>query len=785
MRPSLFPSPLSLFQLLLPLLLLRCTSPPPQPIDISEISIIPAPAQLQTGEGYFEIGASTVVSVENEGQMKVAELFFNHFQTVSGWKPAVGTGTSGDIIFQTDTALSEESYVLESTVKNIHIKAATPAGFFYALQTLRQLLPVNFAASTPQQDASWKVPAVKIEDSPEFGWRGYMLDVSRHFFDKEDVKKVLDFMAELKLNRFHWHLADDQGWRLEIKSYPKLTSIGAWRMDYTNTDETISNWFGRPVQQPGEKPTYGGFYTQEDVREIIAYARERFIEVIPEIDMPGHAQATIAAYPEIGCVNAAPYVATGGVIKNNTYNPGKEETFDFVEKMLNEVMDLFPFEYVHIGGDECNKSQWRVDPHAQRRMKEEGLKNVEELQSYFIKRVEKIINARGRNMIGWDEILEGGLAPNATVMSWRGEEGGIKSAKAGHDVIMTPSKYCYIDLKQGHDDLEPNLGYSQLLLSTAYNYKVIPEGLAEGGKKHILGIQANMWTESISDWGKLTYMTFPRLYAIAENAWTSEARQSWDGFVDRLYAQMKRLDVQGVRYATSAFNVWVNHRGNGDSIAIDMRTEANGLDIHYTLDGSAPTPQSPRYTHEFKLGNSAIIKAAAFKDGKQVGNISTVGFPVHLAGNATVTYRTPYWKNRDGGGPKALTDYNYARLTSSDTLWQGFMGDMDVDIVFSEKTEITQVSLTALRFTILGIYLPEKVEVLGSEDGKNFTRLGGVEQLEKSHTQGRNKVTSEINFPKTNVIAIRVKAKSVAPIPAGHHRAGGQAKIYVDEVVVN
>ena len=774
-----------LFPLLLLSQLLLPSCQPPPPINIRDISIIPAPAHLQTGEGYFEIKASTRVSVENEAQKKIAGLFFSHFQTVSGWQPEIVMGeTSGDISFQTDSSLAEECYLLESTVKGIDIKAGSPAGFFYALQTLRQLLPVAFNAREPQQDVLWKAPAVKISDGPEFGWRGYMLDVSRHFFGKDDVKKVLDFMAELKLNRFHWHLTDDQGWRLEIKSYPRLTTVGAWRVDYTNTDETVSNWFGRPVQQPGEEATYGGFYTQEDIREIIAYAKERFIEIIPEIDMPGHAQATIAAYPEIGCVNAAPYVATGGVIKNNTYNPGKEETFAFVETMLNEVMDLFPFDYVHIGGDECNKSQWLVDPHAQRRMKEEGLKNVEELQSYFIKRVEKIINARGRKMIGWDEILEGGLAPNATVMSWRGEEGGIRSAKAGHDVIMTPSKYCYIDLKQGHDDLEPNLGYSQLLLSTAYNYKVIPEDLTKEEEKHILGIQANMWTESISDWDKLTYMTFPRLYAIAENAWTPEANQRWDGFTDRLYTQMRRLDRQGVRYATSAFNVWINHKGNGNSITINMKTEANGLDIHYTLDGSDPTPQSTLFTGDFVLEKSATIKAAAFKDEKQVGNISILNFPLHLAGNAAVTYHTPYWNRKKAGGPAALTDYNYGRLTASDTLWQGFLGDMEVEVIFPEKQAVEKVSLTALRFTIQGVYPPERVEVLGSEDGKNFTRLGKVEQLEKSHTQGRNKISAEINFPKTEVKALRIKAKSVAPIPSGHHRAGEQSKIYVDEVVV-
>lgn len=775
---------LSTFAFISCLFWLGCT--PPEPINIHEISIVPKPAHVETGEGYFQISSSTEISVENEEQEQVAELFFGDFEKVAGWQPTITVGkSSGDILFQTDPSLSQEGYILESTVDHINIKAGSVAGFFYALQTLRQLLPAQFSALSEQKNVSWDVPAVKITDAPEFGWRGYMLDVSRHFFNKEDVKKVLDFMAELKLNRFHWHLADDQGWRVEIKSYPKLTSVGAWRVDYNTTDETISKWFGRPVQQPGEKATYGGFYTQEDIREINAYAKDRFIEVIPEIDMPGHAQATIAAYPEIGCVNAAPYVATGGVTKNNTYNPGKEETFVFVENVLNEVMDLFPFDYIHIGGDECNKSQWQTDPFAQRRMKEEGFKNAEELQSYFIKRVEKIINARGRNMIGWDEILEGGLAPNATVMSWRGESGGIKSAKAGHDVIMTPSKYCYIDLKQGHDDLEPNLGYSELLLSTSYNYNVIPDTLNDDEARHILGIQANMWTESISDWGKLTYMTYPRLYAIAENAWTAEVNQGWDDFIHRLYPQLARLDVQNVRYATSAFNVRIDHRGNDKNITINLNTEANGLDIYYTLDGTDPTLQSIPYSDEFLLEETAVIKAASFKEGKQIGNISALYFPVHLARNASLNYHTSYLNNKNGGGSSALNDYNYGRMTSADPSWQGFLGDMEVDVVFPQKQEVENVSLTALRFTISGIYFPEKVEVLGSEDGLNFTHLGETDQLEESHIQGRNKLTTNVSFNKKSVKALRIKAKSVAPIPAGHHRAGERSKIYLDEIVVN
>lgn len=750
-------------------------------LQLGTIAIIPKPAELTVGEGYFEVSPTTTVSAENEAQAAIARRFFDQFEATPGWKPTVSTSGTGDIQLINEPGLAEESYTLDVTTDHVKIRSSSEAGFFYAFQSLKQLLPSAFYTGEKQANVTWGIPVVTVKDAPAFGWRGYMLDVSRHFFGPEQVKEVIDFMAELKLNRFHWHLSDDQGWRLEIKSYPKLTEVGAWRMDYNTTDETVSNWFGRPVQQPGEKPTYGGFYTQQEVKEIIAYAKERCIEVIPEIDMPGHAQATIAAYPGIGCVNAAPYVATGGVTGNNTYNPGKEETFVFAEKMLNEVMDLFPSRYVHIGGDECNKSQWRVDPDAQRRIREERLENEEELQSYFIKRIEKIINARDRIMIGWDEILEGGLAPNAVVMSWRGEEGGITSAKAGHEVIMTPNNYCYIDLKQGHDDLEPNLGYSQLLLSTAYSYQVIPSGLTPEEGKRIKGIQANMWTESISDWGKLTYMTFPRLYAIAENAWTAQDDKDWDDFTDRLYVQFDRLDARGVRYAVSAFSPWIDHQGNGETIEVRMKTEARDLDIYYTLDGSTPTLQSTKYEGPFILEKSAEVNARAFRDTLAVGYVSTLTFPVHKAAGATVTANL----NDNLQNLPVLTDLSYGKLNSGDPAYQKLPYEVELMLTFDSPKRVKEVKFNALRFTISGIYPPGHIVLSGSRDGQNFTVLSDLDRKEVSHTQGRNKIDHTISFEEMEVKALKLKLRAPYPIPGGHHQAGGESSIMMDELIVH
>lgn len=746
-------------------------------LQVGKAHIIPKPVSQVEKDGYFEIKESSIISVENKEQEAIANQFFRHFEKVAGWVPQIKIGAGGNIVFITDESIETEGYKLKVTSQNIIINAASKGGFYYAVQSLKQLLPVTFYENS-LQDIRWGIPAVDINDKPEFEWRGYMLDVSRHFFNKEQVKQVLDFMGELKLNRFHWHLADDQGWRLEIKSYPKLTEVGAWRVDYNITDETKSNWWGRPKQKLGEQATYGGFYTQEDIKEIIAYAKERNIEVIPEIDMPGHAQATIAAYPEIGCVNAEPYVATGGVYKNNTYNPGKEETFVFAEKMLNEVMDLFPFNYIHIGGDECNKVQWKTDPYAQQRIKEEKLKDEHELQSYFIKRIEKIINRRDRIMIGWDEILEGGLAPNATVMSWRGEQAGIASAKAGHDVIMTPNKYCYIDLKQGHDDLEPNLGYSRLLLSTSYNYNVIPDALSPEEGKLIKGIQANLWTESISDWSKLTYMTFPRTYAIAESAWTPHKKKSWNDFTNRLYTQFNRLDAQKIRYAVSAFSPWIDHTGNGKEIEIEMKTEANGLNIHYSLDGSEPSLQSAKYEKPFIISKTTQLQARAFKDSIAVGYLSAKTFPIHLGKGSKVL-------KGNGEQIEKLTDLSYGSLSKGDTAWVRFKSTEEINILFDEETEVKEVRFDALRFTFSGIYPPVSVEVFGAAQGESFSLLASENQFELDSEEGREKVNTSLSFNPVRVKKLKLKIKNPNPVSEGYWVSGRSPEIWIDEIIVN
>ncbi|MTB49460.1 beta-N-acetylhexosaminidase [Lewinella sp. W8] len=768
-----------MLRFLLPLFflpLLACTDEP-DPV-IGEALIIPRPAELVEGTGAFVFTPGMTISVEEEAQEKLLQPFLANFADRMGWSPAVTTDTGGNITLATDPALGEEAYNLSVTPAQIRITAATGAGFFYALQSIRQMMPPEFFAEEGVMTSPVGIPSVEIRDAPAFGWRGYMLDVSRHFFSVGQVKEVLDMMAANKFNRFHWHLTDDQGWRIEIKGYPNLTEVGAWRADRLNTDERYSDWWGRAPQGADEPATYGGYYTQEEIREIVAYAADRFIEVVPEIDMPGHAQAAVAAYPEIGAVKALPTVATGGVFRYNTINPGKEETYDFARVVLNEVMDLFPFPYLHIGGDECNKEQWEIDPDAQRKMREESLQSEEELQSYFIQRMEEIINARGRTMIGWDEILEGGLAPNATVMSWRGEEGGLTAARAGHEVIMTPSKFCYLDLKQGHDDLEPNLGYSRLLLSTAYNYDVIPQELSEEEARLIKGIQANMWTESISDWSKFTYMNYPRVFAVAENAWTSSARQDWDDFIGRVLYAFRKLDARQVRYAESAFSPWMHHRRLGDKIEIRLETEATGLDVRYTLDGTAPDTSALKYSGPFTIGAGELVTAQAFLDGEPIGYPVSLDLPIHAGMDAKVT-------DRSGQALPKLSNLQYAKLTPVDTNWHKFSGnELALTMTFPEPRSASSLRFSTLRYTISGIYPPGSITVYGDRGDGEFVELASLEEPEKATQQGRNKVAHQLSFPATTLRAIRVEMAAFGAIPEGHHRAGARARIYLDELIV-
>ena len=527
---------------------------PQKTFTAKEITLIPQVQKMTLGASSFHFDEATALVVQNNEQEGIATLFSNLFGKSAGWKLKIITGGSegsNQLIFKSDESLGEEGYTLDITTQQIIIKASKPAGFFYATQTLRQLLPAELESSQKQEKGAWLVPVISISDSPAFKWRGYMLDVSRHFFPKEDVIQMIDYLAIHKINTLHLHLLDDQGWRIEIKKYPKLTAVGAWRVDREDKP-----WNSRPKQQAGEKATNGGFYTQEDVKEMVAYAQKRYINIVPEIEMPAHVTAALAAYPQYSCTGGPFTVLPGGVWPvTDIYCAGKDSTFLFLQDVLSEVIDLFPSKYIHIGGDEATKTEWDKCPLCKKRIKTEGLKNSGELQSYFIKRIEKFINSKGRVLLGWDEILEGGLPPKATVMSWRGTQGGIDAAKQGHDVVMTPGQPCYFDHYQGPKEEEPLAIGGFNPLNKVYEFDPIPKELDAEAAKHILGAQANLWTEYVSTFKHAQYMTFPRIAAMAEALWSPKEVKNWDDFYRRIQTFTKRYDQMGINYAKSAFKV--------------------------------------------------------------------------------------------------------------------------------------------------------------------------------------------------------------------------------------
>lgn len=516
---------------------------PPPPRIAASLSIVPWPQSVVPGAGAFAVAENTRFGADTPEARAAAEVVAAPLRLATGWTLPVVDGRA-DITFALTSGVDtgEEGYRLSSTPGGVTVTARTGAGLFYGAQTLVQLLPpaVLRGGRIGNGTLAWNVPAVEIQDAPRFGYRGLHLDVVRHFFPVAFVKRYIDLMARYKFNRFHWHLTDDQGWRIQINRYPRLTDVGAWR------DSTlIGHYSNRPHRY--EYARYGGFYTQDEIREVVEYARQRHVTVVPEIEMPGHASAALAAYPNLGCTDGPSKVEGLWGIFPDIFCP-KEETFTFLEGVLTEVMALFPGEYIHVGGDEAPKTYWEASALAQSVMRREGLKDEHELQSYFIQRIGRFLNANGRRLIGWDEILEGGLAPNATVMSWRGERGGIAAAQAGHDVVMTPSGVVYFDHYQGPRDQEPMTIGGNSTLEKVYAYEPIPDTLTPQQARHILGAQANLWAEYQEVPSDVEYMVYPRALALAEGVWSPKASKSWSGFVSRLPAQLLRLDLLGVNY---------------------------------------------------------------------------------------------------------------------------------------------------------------------------------------------------------------------------------------------
>ena len=584
------------------------------------IHLIPQPVSVRQQAGSFSFDKSVVLSVEGAGFDQAAGWFTDQLEKRTQIRMRRGKG--GKVLQIATMAdrnvLGKEGYTLTVTPSRIVLRANDAAGVFYGLQTLLQLIPPDFTTSTSgviMVQTSMTLPCVEITDYPRFAWRGLMLDVSRHFFTKDEVLRYIDEMVRYKYNTLHLHLSDDQGWRIEIKSLPQLTQHGAWRVSRTG------RWGEFLPSLAGEPTPYGGFYTQDDMREIIRYAQDRNVTILPEIDVPAHSLALISSYNNLSCTQL-PYSVNPGsrgpVREDNALCIGNDTVFTVLDKIFSELATIFPCEYIHIGGDEAYKGFWATCPKCQRRMADEHLKNVDELQSYFVKRMEKMLTSKGKKLIGWDEILEGGLAPEATVMSWRGMSGGVTAARMGHKVVMTPWDYTYLDLYQGENTVEPPT-YGICRLRDSYNYDPVPDSVDE---KLILGGQGNLWTESVPTFRQVEYMTWPRGLALSEVYWSPKAARNWDDFTHRMEEEFHYFDAAGIKYARSSFNVIFTPKRTPDrDFTVDMTTEIKGLDIYYTFDNTNPDLYSTRYDGtpvRFPLG-AAQLNVITYRDGRPVG----------------------------------------------------------------------------------------------------------------------------------------------------------------------
>ncbi|WP_027126687.1 glycoside hydrolase family 20 protein [Gelidibacter mesophilus] len=723
--------------------------------------ILPMPSHIESSNGEFILDNS--VGISSDDSFKVSSNFLKEF-IEKGNTLKLKQNNSINFI-KDESILNDEGYQLTISPKQIEIRAKTDQGAFYAVQSLRQLLPAEFEnGSFSKKNIS--IPCITIVDSPQFKYRGMNLDVGRHFFSVDFIKKYIDALAMLKMNTFHWHLTEDQGWRIEIKKYPKLQEIAAFR------DQTlVGSYNADPQQFDGKR--YGGFYTQEEIKDVVAYAQTRHVTIIPEIEMPGHAQAAIAAYPELGCTGEQVKVAeTWGVFEDIFCS--KDETFEFLENVLDEVLELFPSEYIHIGGDEAPKKHWENCPNCQQRIKDEGLKDEHELQNYFITRIEKYLNSKGRQIIGWDEILEGGLAPNATVMSWRGTQGAVEAAKQHHNVIMTPTSHCYFDYKQSDNEDEPLANSGGFLpLEKVYSFNPIPEELTEEESKYVLGAQGNIWTEYIPNAKQLEYMAFPRILAMSEVLWSPSENKNYPDFVSRVENFHQRLEALNINYANHLYEVEGEQGPNG----YELKTILKNKTIRYTTDGTEPNITSKVYSEAISIDKDLIIKAAIFNTDKKLGTTFIQPIIYHKALGKNITFNVQPSKSYSGSGIEGLIN----GISGSDTRvddkeWLGFDGeDLEITIDLGEEMDINSIETRFYQAPWMWIYTPKTIE-FRVDKNNTYSKI----ELPESDDRHLN-VTLEIN-QTTRYIYLKIPNSGL--IPEGKQGAGHKPWTFIDEFIV-
>ena len=760
-------------------LMTSCGSGGSNSTTVADYEVIPLPGEIIASEGAaFTLSSATkIIFPEGNEKMQRNAAFLSEYLEIStGIRPAITTATSEQNAIILSLGLdheNSEAYRIAVTGETIRIQGASEAALFYGIQTLRKSIPVGNYKSVSFTPAT-------INDAPRFGHRGMMLDVARHFQSVTFVKKFIDLLALHNINRFHWHLTEDQGWRIEIDAYPKLTEVGSMRSE-TVIGKNTGEYDGTP---------HGGFYTKEELKEVVAYAAERYITIIPEVDLPGHMLAALTAYPELGCTGGPYEVAREWGVFEDVLCPGKDSTFIFLEAVLTEVIDIFPSEYIHIGGDESPKTRWEECPHCQARISELGLTDHDGhtaehfLQSYVTARMEKFLNERGRRIIGWDEILEGELAPNATVMSWRGMEGGIQAAQMGHDVIMTPTTYCYFDYYQTQHTEDEPLGIGGFVpLELVYSFEPAPEILTEEQRAHILGAQANLWTEYIREEAHVEYMTLPRLAAMSEVQWVQPEKKDYDQFLTRLPQLLTIYDIMDYNYATHVFDVQALFTPNFDTNALDV--ELNTIDnaaVYYTLDGTEPTESSVRYEGKFTIRESSELKAAAIRRGVKSKLLSEkIAFSKssYMPAELLTTPATNYGFN----GADLLVDGLHGTSTNYRTgRWIGFQGeDLIVVIDLLQPTEITSAEIRNAVVTGDWIFDTSGITIESSMDNQSFTTVISETIIDEKSEHWSDISTHSLSFEPVTARYFKVTVRP-SVMPAWHPGSGNRAFIFTDEI---
>lgn len=744
------------------------------------ISIVPCPESITPGKGYFTFSGKTDFTVENEEQAELARSFSGLFTRAAGFTPGVRVGEKkGKVRFQTDTSMKSEAYRLEITPEHITVKASDGKGFFYALQTIRQLLPASIERTEPAGKTEWTVPALTVTDAPRFGYRGLLVDVARFFTPKEDLLRIIDCMGMLKVNKLHLHLCDDNGWRIEIKRYPLLTQVGSRRVERPG-----KSFPERRNPRQGEPTVEKGFYTQDDIREIVSYAARRQIEVIPEIEMPAHSNAALAAYPLLACPVVDKFIGVlpglGGTHADIIYCAGNDSVFAFLQNIIDEVVELFPSRYINLGGDEAWKTHWKECPLCQARMQEEGLADEEALQGYFMARMSKYVQDKGREVIGWDELTNTDIPEKAIILGWRGfGQAALKAAEQGHRFIMAPARVMYLIRYQGPQWFEPLTYFGNNTMKDLYHYEPVQKNWTPEVSTLLLGVQACIWTEFCDKTEDVEYLVFPRLAALAEVAWTRPEQKDWKRFLGAMDRYNEHLEEKGIVFARSMYNIQHTVTPADGQLQVKLECERPDVEVRYTTDGSEPGAQSPLYKDKLMLGQAATVKCATFRDGRQMGK--TLALPL-VWNKATAK---PILGNRPG--EKILVNGVRGSLKQSDFEWCSWASSDSVafTVDLEKEEKLHSLSLGCITNYGMAAHKPADIEVWLSKDNKVYHRVAGRQFADKEiFREGTFKEDVKFGLENETARYVRVIARGAGACPATHVRPGQEARIYLDEVII-